>query len=244
MEGTHGPLFCDVAYPATGPGVIYDPTGATALSALTSGKEVRTYSVCLKPGQQNLSPASMHACPQARCAVRPSNMLRKCLIGCTLNPEPGNPAHARAQLGMGNPGPVDTLTQCLIACEAAPGCSAVTYLPAMRNCFLKGCPSRFTVSCPVRRPTLWGPCTCMFRALIDALRAAHIAEQRCGVELQHGACLSCLIPLSMPWLQGLVPLFHRSCDRSCVQPFACGSMRKCSVPELTDFKTRRGAKLG
>lgn len=39
--GTHGPLFCDVAYPATGPGVIYDPTGATALSALTSGKEVR-----------------------------------------------------------------------------------------------------------------------------------------------------------------------------------------------------------
>ena len=57
---------------------------------------------------------------------------------------------------MGNPGPVETLTQCLIACESAPGCSAVTYLPAMRNCFLKGCPSRFTVSCPVRRPPLWG----------------------------------------------------------------------------------------
>ncbi len=37
------------------------------------------------------------------------------------------------QLGVGNPGPVDTLTQCLIACEAAPGCSAVTYLPAMRT---------------------------------------------------------------------------------------------------------------
>ena len=43
MLGTHGPLFCDVAYPATGPGVIYDPTGATALSALTSGKEVRVH---------------------------------------------------------------------------------------------------------------------------------------------------------------------------------------------------------
>ena len=41
MQGTHGPLFCDVAYPKTGPGVIYDPTGATALSALISGKQAR-----------------------------------------------------------------------------------------------------------------------------------------------------------------------------------------------------------
>ncbi len=51
---------------------------------------------------------------------------------------------------------MDTLTQCLVACESAPGCSAVTYLPAMRNCFLKGCPSRYTVSCPVRAPTCRG----------------------------------------------------------------------------------------
>lgn len=40
-HGTHGPLFCDVAYPQAAPGVIYDPTGATALSALKSGKQAR-----------------------------------------------------------------------------------------------------------------------------------------------------------------------------------------------------------
>jgi hypothetical protein len=39
--GTHGPLFCDVAYPRFAPGDIDDPTGATALSALRSGKQAR-----------------------------------------------------------------------------------------------------------------------------------------------------------------------------------------------------------
>ena len=75
---------------------------------------------------------------------------------------------------MGNPGPVEALTQCLIACEAAPGCSAVTYLPAMRNCFLKGCPSRFTVSCPVRRPPpVGGERTCMLSCLCMLRAALH-----------------------------------------------------------------------
>ncbi|KAK9837439.1 hypothetical protein WJX81_002398 [Elliptochloris bilobata] len=108
-QGTHGPLFCDVAYPQSAPGVIYDPTGATALSAVISGK----------------------------------------------------------QLGVGNPGPVDTLTQCLIACESAPGCSAVTYLPTMRNCFLKGCPSRFTVSCPRPPPPPSAPAPDSAAAVAD-----------------------------------------------------------------------------
>ena len=42
-----------------------------------------------------------------------------------------------------------SLTQCLIACESAPGCSVATYSPADQNCFLKGCPSKYAVTCPV-----------------------------------------------------------------------------------------------
>ena len=57
---------------------------------------------------------------------------------------------ARAQGGVGNTAPVSSALQCLLACESAPGCSAVTYSPLSQECFLKGCPSRFTLRCPVR----------------------------------------------------------------------------------------------
>ena len=53
------------------------------------------------------------------------------------------------QAGTSNSAPVLSLTQCLIACESAPGCSVVTYSPGDQNCFLKGCPSIYTVDCPV-----------------------------------------------------------------------------------------------
>lgn len=45
------------------------------------------------------------------------------------------------QDGTSNSQPVLSLTQCLIACESAPGCSVVTYSPGDQNCFLKGCPA-------------------------------------------------------------------------------------------------------
>ena len=53
------------------------------------------------------------------------------------------------QAGTSNSSPILSLTQCLIACESAPGCSVVTYSPGDQNCFLKGCPSEYTVDCPV-----------------------------------------------------------------------------------------------
>ena len=56
----------------------------------------------------------------------------------------------RGQPGVGNSAPIGSLTQCLLACETAPGCSAVAYSPGDQNCFLKGCPSRYAVDCPVR----------------------------------------------------------------------------------------------
>jgi hypothetical protein len=51
---------------------------------------------------------------------------------------------------VGNSAPIGSLLQCLIACETAPGCSAVAYSPGDQNCFLKGCPSRYAVTCPAR----------------------------------------------------------------------------------------------
>ena len=54
------------------------------------------------------------------------------------------------QDGVGNSAPILSLTQCLLACESAPGCSAVVYSPGDQNCFLKGCPSEYAVTCPVR----------------------------------------------------------------------------------------------
>ncbi|EIE27597.1 glycoside hydrolase [Coccomyxa subellipsoidea C-169] len=60
------------------------------------------------------------------------------------------------QDGVGNSAPILSLTQCLIACESAPGCSAVVYSPDDQNCFLKGCPSEYAVSCPVP-PTSGSP---------------------------------------------------------------------------------------
>lgn len=56
------------------------------------------------------------------------------------------------QNGVGNPAPVPTLEQCLIACESAPGCSSVTYSEGAQNCFLKGCPSNSTATCSVSPP--------------------------------------------------------------------------------------------
>ena len=53
------------------------------------------------------------------------------------------------QGGTANRAPVLSLTQCLIACESAPGCSVATYSPGDQNCFLKGCPSKYAVTCPV-----------------------------------------------------------------------------------------------
>ncbi|CAL8463534.1 g3068 [Coccomyxa elongata] len=53
---------------------------------------------------------------------------------------------------VGNRAPILSLTQCLIACESAPGCSAVVYSPDDQNCFLKGCPSEYAVSCPMPAP--------------------------------------------------------------------------------------------
>ena len=92
---------------------------------------------------------------------------------------------ACVQLGVGNPGPVDTLAQCLIACESAPGCSAVTYLPVMRNCFLKGCPSRFTVSCPVRGPTLWDVRTCaLYLCMLQRLPALLLLSSNARYSMQ------------------------------------------------------------
>lgn len=38
----------------------------------------------------------------------------------------------------------------MLACDSAPGCSAFAYSPQDRACFLKGCPSNFSVQCPVR----------------------------------------------------------------------------------------------
>ncbi|KAK9917687.1 hypothetical protein WJX75_007185 [Coccomyxa subellipsoidea] len=52
------------------------------------------------------------------------------------------------QDGVGNSAPILSLTQCLLACESAPGCSAVVYSPGDQNCFLKGCPSEYAVTCP------------------------------------------------------------------------------------------------
>ncbi len=165
--GTHGPLFCDVAYPRAAPGDIDDPTGATALSALRSGKQARARAAgpgscfslgcrltrlgrALKRFLRTDTGLRASTCCMVVCWLTPASWLR--LQSSSRKWQPP----ARAQLGVGNPGPVDTLTQCLVACESAPGCSAVTYLPAMRNCFLKGCPSRFTVSCPVRAPPCLG----------------------------------------------------------------------------------------
>ncbi|CAK0739538.1 hypothetical protein CVIRNUC_001174 [Coccomyxa viridis] len=56
---------------------------------------------------------------------------------------------AAKQGGTANRAPVLSLTQCLIACESAPGCSVATYSPGDQNCFLKGCPSQYAVTCPV-----------------------------------------------------------------------------------------------
>ncbi|KAL3139046.1 hypothetical protein ABBQ32_005845 [Trebouxia sp. C0010 RCD-2024] len=36
----------------------------------------------------------------------------------------------------------------MLACETAPGCSAFAYSPQDRACFLKGCPSNFTMPPP------------------------------------------------------------------------------------------------
>ncbi len=38
-----GPLICDIAYPMTAPGFVYDPTGSIAHNAYDSGKQVRSH---------------------------------------------------------------------------------------------------------------------------------------------------------------------------------------------------------
>ena len=53
------------------------------------------------------------------------------------------------QAGTSNSAPVLSLTQCLIACESAPGRSLVAFRPGDQNSFLKVCPSIYTVDCPV-----------------------------------------------------------------------------------------------
>ena len=50
---------------------------------------------------------------------------------------------------IGNVAPVYSLEGCMVACESAPGCSALAWAPQDRACFLKGCPSNHTVQCPV-----------------------------------------------------------------------------------------------
>ncbi|KAK9812428.1 hypothetical protein WJX73_010063 [Symbiochloris irregularis] len=61
-------------------------------------------------------------------------------------------SNSSKQLGVGNPAPVNTLEDCLIACESAPGCSSVTFSASAQNCFLKGCPSNNTVTCSTPPP--------------------------------------------------------------------------------------------
>lgn len=53
------------------------------------------------------------------------------------------------QTGVGNVAPVYSVDSCMVACETAPGCSAFAYSPQDKACFLKGCPSNYTVQCPV-----------------------------------------------------------------------------------------------
>ena len=53
------------------------------------------------------------------------------------------------QEGVGNVAPVYSPNSCMVACETAPGCSAFAYSPQGMSCFLKGCPSNYTVQCPV-----------------------------------------------------------------------------------------------
>lgn len=38
---SQGPLICDIRYPTTAPGFVYDPTGSIERNAYKSGKEVR-----------------------------------------------------------------------------------------------------------------------------------------------------------------------------------------------------------
>lgn len=59
------------------------------------------------------------------------------------------------QPGVGSPGPVKSLMECLIACESAPGCSIAVFSPDSLQCLLKGCPSKHTVACPVRLVPTW-----------------------------------------------------------------------------------------
>ncbi|DBB02500.1 hypothetical protein WJX82_002641 [Trebouxia sp. C0006] len=65
------------------------------------------------------------------------------IAGLTMNPQVE---------GVGNVAPVYSPNSCMVACETAPGCSAFAYSPQGMSCFLKGCPSNYTVQCPTPPP--------------------------------------------------------------------------------------------
>ncbi|KAL0028744.1 hypothetical protein WJX79_004058 [Trebouxia sp. C0005] len=65
------------------------------------------------------------------------------IAGLTVNPQVE---------GVGNVAPVYSPNSCMVACETAPGCSAFAYSPQGMSCFLKGCPSNYTVQCPTPPP--------------------------------------------------------------------------------------------
>lgn len=67
-----------------------------------------------------------------------------------------------AQEGVGNVAPVYSPNSCMVACETAPGCSAFAYSPQGMSCFLKGCPSNYTVQCPVSNFFPPFSMTCLF----------------------------------------------------------------------------------
>ncbi|KAK9815739.1 hypothetical protein WJX72_008765 [[Myrmecia] bisecta] len=87
-DAQQGPLICDVKYPETAPGFLYDPTGSVSRDG------------------------------------------------------------SNRDFGRGSIGYVDTLTQCEIACETAPGCNSIVYSATARQCFLKGCPGEYSTNCP------------------------------------------------------------------------------------------------
>ena len=75
------------------------------------------------------------------------------------------------QEGVGNVAPVYSPNSCMVACETAPGCSAFAYSPQGMSCFLKGCPSNYSVQCPVSTFFL-----CPFNDLPVHLAPEHLYE--------------------------------------------------------------------
>lgn len=129
------------------------------------------------------------------------------------------------QNGVGNPAPVATLEECQIACESAPGCSSIVYSPGAQNCFLKGCPSENTITCPVSSlaplaawhggACAWN-CSCVYNCSLPGSSESTMATI-CNLSSSRPAhCMAlCIIHMT-----GMICTMH--CTRSApVVPIAC-----------------------